>query len=296
MPSKAAPIRTPLRYPGGKQKALAQIFAQFPAQFSSYREPFVGGGSVFIAVRQAFPDAPVWINDLNPEVYSFWITARDQLPELVKELRQIKDTATDGKKLYLEWRALSGGTVFDRAVRFFVMNRVTFSGTTDSGGYSSSAFQSRFTHSSLDRLELLGGVMGGVRVTNLDYREVVKPLGSSVQEPSSSSVQEPSNSSVQEPSNSSVFVFLDPPYWSATKSKLYGANGNLHAGFDHAAFAATLEACPHQWLVTYDDSPLIREYFEFAQVSAWELQYGMNNYRQATAAKGAELFIRNAAE
>ena len=280
MPSKAAPIRTPLRYPGGKQKALAQIFAQFPAQFSSFREPFVGGGSVFIAVRQAFPDAPVWINDLNPEVYSFWITARDQLPELVSTLRRIKDTAIDGKKLYLEWRDLKGGSVFDRAVRFFVMNRVTFSGTTDSGGYSSSAFQSRFTHSSLDRLELLGGVMGGVRVTNLDYREVVKPLGSSV----------------QEPSNSSVFVFLDPPYWSATKSKLYGANGNLHAGFDHAAFAATLEACPHRWLVTYDDSPLIREYFEFAQVSAWELQYGMNNYRQLRAAKGAELFIRNAAD
>ena len=265
----AAPIRTPLRYPGGKQKALAQIFAQFPAHFSSYIEPFVGGGSVFIAVRQAFPDAPVWINDLNPEVYNFWITARDQLPELVAALRRIKDTSTDGKKLYLEWRDLTGGTVFERAVRFFVMNRITFSGTTDSGGYSSSAFQSRFTHSSLDRLEMLVGVMRDVRVTNLDYSEVIKP------------------------SDSSAFVFLDPPYWSATKSKLYGANGDLHAGFDHAAFAAALKTCPHQWLVTYDDSPLIREHFGFARVSAWELQYGMNNYRQATAAKGAELFIRN---
>ena len=269
MQLKAAPIRTPLRYPGGKQKALARIFAQFPARFSSYREPFVGGGSVFIAVRQALPNAPVWINDLNFEVYCFWVTARDQLPGLVSALRRIKDTATDGKKLYLEWRDLTGGTVFDRAVRFFVMNRITFSGTTDSGGYSSSAFQSRFTHSSLDRLEALAGVMAGVRVTNLDYREVVNPIGSS------------------------VFVFLDPPYWSATKSKLYGANGDLHAGFDHAAFAATLEHCPHQWLVTYDDSPPIRESFHFAQISAWELQYGMNNYRQVTAAKGAELFIRN---
>lgn len=266
---KSALVRTPLRYPGGKQKALAQIFAQFPANFSSFREPFVGGGSVFIAVRQAFPDAPVWINDLNPEVYSFWITARDHLSELVSALRLIKNTATDGKKLYLEWRDLAGGTVFDRAVRFFVMNRVTFSGTTDSGGYSGSAFQSRFTHSSLDRLERLGGVMSGVRVTNLDYREVVKPIGSS------------------------TLVFLDPPYWSATKSKLYGTNGDLHAGFDHLAFAATLEACPHQWLVTYDDSPPIRESFHFAQISAWKLQYGMNNYRQLTAAKGEELFIRN---
>jgi DNA adenine methylase len=106
-------------------------------------------------------------------------------------------------------------------------------------------------------------------------------------------VLEPSDSSVREPSDSSVFVFLDPPYWSATKSKLYGANGDLHAGFDHAAFAHALKACPHQWLVTYDDSPLIVELFGFAPISRWQLQYGMNNYRQATAAKGLELFIRN---
>ena len=258
-----------------------------------FREPFVGGGSVFIAVRQAFPNAPVWVNDLNPEVYSFWVTARDKLPELVSTLRHIKVTAINGKKLYLEWRDLTGGTVFDRAVRFFVMNRVTFSGTTDSGGYSSSAFQSRFTHSSLDRLEMLESVMRGVRVTNLDYREVVNPTDSSVRKPSDSSVREPSDSSVREPSDSSVFMFLDPPYWSATKSKLYGANGDLHVGFDHAAFAATLKACPHQWLVTYDDSPLILEHFGFARISKWQLQYGMNNYRQATAAKGSELFIRN---
>ncbi|NMG60172.1 DNA adenine methylase, partial [Geitlerinema sp. P-1104] len=41
-------IRTPLRYPGGKSKAIRQIFAKFPSSFNAYREPFVGGGSVFI--------------------------------------------------------------------------------------------------------------------------------------------------------------------------------------------------------------------------------------------------------
>ncbi|HEY9702673.1 MAG TPA: hypothetical protein V6C58_09520, partial [Allocoleopsis sp.] len=54
-----------------------------------------------------------------------------------------------------------------------------------------------------------------------------------------------------------------------------------------------LRQCEHKWLVTYDDDPEIRKNFDFAHVSAWKLQYGMNNYKQKTAAKGEELFITN---
>jgi DNA adenine methylase len=269
VPQKAAPIRSPLRYPGGKAKALDRILEQFPEHFTDFREPFVGGGSVFVAVRQLFPDASVWINDLNADLVAFWTTARDHLPALVGELRRIKDGATDGRKLYESLRFSAPLLDFERAMRFFVMNRITFSGTTDSGGYSSAAFQSRFTHSSLDRLELLEPVMRGVKITNLDYREVIDAPGGE------------------------VLVFLDPPYFSATKSKLYGKQGDLHTGFDHAAFALALKNCAHQWLVTYDDSPTIREHFHFASLQTWELQYGMNNFRQLSAAKGSELFLRN---
>jgi DNA adenine methylase len=54
-----------------------------------------------------------------------------------------------------------------------------------------------------------------------------------------------------------------------------------------------MQQCPHQWLITYDDSPTIRENFFNANLFEWELQYGMNNYKQNTAAKGKELFISN---
>ena len=54
-----------------------------------------------------------------------------------------------------------------------------------------------------------------------------------------------------------------------------------------------LQQCHHRWLITYDDSPQIRENFQWANISAWELQYGMNNYKQSGAAKGKELFITN---
>jgi DNA adenine methylase len=260
-------VRSPLRYPGGKQRALTRILERFPQSFSEFREPFVGGGSVFIAVRQQYPEARVWINDLNADLYAFWLTARDDLTRLVNELRRIKNAARDGRALFVEMRSSQPTSTLERAVRFFVLNRITFSGTTDSGGYSSAAFETRFTRSSLDRLERLDAVLDGVRITNLDYAQVVDAGGED------------------------AFVFLDPPYLSATQSRLYGRSGDLHLGFDHAAFARALQVCAHPWLVTYDDSLEIRRLFGFARLEAWQLQYGMNNVGQGGAAKGNELFI-----
>ena len=55
--------------------------------------------------------------------------------------------------------------------------------------------------------------MKGVEITHLDYRKVIHEHGKR------------------------VFIFLDPPYYSATNSRLYGRNGVLHTSFDHDAFA-----------------------------------------------------------
>ena len=88
-----------------------------------------------------------------------------------------------------------------------------------------------------------------------------------------------------------VFIFLDPPYFSATKSRLYGTKGNLHTSFDHERFAKNMQKCQHRWLITYDDSPTIRNLFSFAEITEWQLQYGMNNYKQKKSAAGRELLI-----
>jgi len=48
-------IKSPLRYPGGKSKAIKQISKLIPS-FDEFREPFIGGGSVFIYLKQRYPD------------------------------------------------------------------------------------------------------------------------------------------------------------------------------------------------------------------------------------------------
>jgi DNA adenine methylase len=265
-------IKSPLRYPGGKSKAINQIAEYLPDSFSEFREPFVGGGSVFIYLKQKFPYLKIWINDLNRELFLFWKSTQSHLPQLIEEIRRVKDKSTDGKLLFEELTNVDINNLsdFDRAVRFFVLNRITFSGTVESGGFSEQAFHKRFTYSSIDRLEKLETILtGDVKITNLDYGELLHADGKD------------------------VCIFLDPPYFAATKSKLYGKDGDLHTSFEHQRFAELVTECRHRWLITYDDSPQIRENFQYSNVFEWELQYGMNNYKQSSAAKGKELFITN---
>ncbi|MFM6755597.1 MAG: DNA adenine methylase [Dolichospermum sp.] len=265
-------IKSPLRYPGGKSRAIKTITAHLPEKFSEFREPFVGGGSVFIYLKQKYPDLNICINDLNPELYLFWHLAQSDLSKLVSQVRHIKENYQDGKSLFTKLALIDVKTLsyLERATRFFVLNRITFSGTIESGGFSLEAFQKRFTNSSIERLESLESILTpDIKITNLDYSHLVNKEGKD------------------------VFIFLDPPYFQAEKSKLYGKKGDLHTGFDHQRFAANLKECPHKWLITYDDCPEIRENFKWANIVEWELQYGMNNYKQKNAQKGQELFISN---
>lgn len=263
-------IKTPLRYPGGKSKVVQkEIAPQFP-DFEEFREAFLGGGSVFLHTRQLFPDKQYWINDLYPELYLLWLHAQKDIPGLLNQVRSWRRAYLDGKKLFrFLIDEMTGFSDLEKAAAFFILNRITFSGTTASGGYSEQAFQKRFTESSIDRLSKIPPLLEGVRITNFDYQKIVEAPGED------------------------VFIFLDPPYFSATKSALYGKSGNLHKSFDHERFAKVMKNCQHQWLITYDDSPIIRGLFSFAKIKTWELTYGMRNVSSTSKQKASEIFISN---
>ena len=262
-------IKSPLRYPGGKSRAVETIAKLIP-DFDEFREPFLGGGSVFIYVKQRFPNKKFWVNDLYSELYKFWEMAQKDVDIVIAKVYQWKEKYPIGKDLFVFLN--ENHKDFDdleKAAAFFIYNRITFSGTTLSGGYSEGAFTGRFTESSIRRLNDLRQVINGSLITNSDYEELVKKEGEN------------------------VFIFLDPPYYSATKSALYGKNGNLHKSFNHKRFAENMKNCKHKWLITYDDSEYIRNLFSFAHITSWNLTYGMRNITEKSDQNGKELFISN---
>lgn len=264
-------IKSPLRYPGGKSRAVENI-ARYVPSFEEYREPFAGGASMLLYLKQLFPHKNYWLNDIYEELYFFWKTCQDNVHKVMDNIRNIRDSYDSGKSLHRYLREnMNDFSLFEKACAFFIMNRITFSGTTLSGGFSNSAYQHRFTESSIKRLAFLETVLENVTITNVDYTDIVLQNGKN------------------------VFIFLDPPYYSAKQSALYGKNGSLHTFFDHERFANTIKASPHQWLITYDDSPYIRELFSFAHILPWNLKYGMRNTgrKHPDGQNGKELFISN---
>lgn len=262
-------IGSPLRYPGGKSRSVEKITSLIPS-FEEFREPFVGGGSVFINLKQKFPDKKFWINDKYAELATFWQILQDDSESLFEQIRNWRREFSDGKELFYFLREkIKDCNKIETAAAFFVFNRITFSGTTEAGGFSLQAFEKRFTDSSIERLKLIPQILREVKITNSDYESVVNAEGEN------------------------VFLFLDPPYFSAANSALYGKNGGLHKTFDHERFAEILQNCSHKWLLTYDNSPFIRELFSFANVQDWKLTYGMKNVTANSNQKGNELFISN---
>ncbi|HNL06177.1 MAG: DNA adenine methylase [Chitinophagales bacterium] len=264
-----AMTKSPLRYPGGKSRAVEKIASLVP-DFSEYREPFLGGGSVFLYLKQKYHTQQFWINDLYPELYYFWKKCQTDIQTLITQVNMWKETYQNGKELHRF--LIDNMPNFDetqKASAFFVCNRITFSGTTEAGGFSQQAYNDRFTLSSVERLIPFAKQLSNTQITNVDYSELLTKEGKN------------------------VFLFLDPPYFSATKSALYGKNGKLHKAFDHERLAESLQKCSHKWLITYDDSDYIRNLFSFAEINAWNLTYGMRNITKKSNQKGEELFISN---
>lgn len=262
-------IKSPLRYPGGKSRSVNIISALIP-EFDEFREPFVGGGSVFIHTKQRCPSKKFWVNDLYFELYKFWEMTQKNVDSLIDKIYEWRASFPIGKELHKFLNEnLESFNDLERAAAFFIYNRITFSGTSLSGGFSEGAFAGRFTESSIRRLNEFANVINGATITNFGYEELVNCAGEN------------------------VFIFLDPPYYSAKKSALYGKNGNLHKSFDHVKFADAMKNCRHKWLITYDDSDYVRDLFSFANITPWELVYGMRNVTKDSDQNGKELFISN---
>ncbi len=263
-------IKSPLRYPGGKSRAV-ELISSFVPDYDEFREPFVGGGSVFVYLKQLLPNKNYWVNDIYFDLFKLWEISQNHIDRLIEQIYVWRNKFSDGKELH---RFLIDNKKnfndIEIASAFFIFNRITFSGTTESGGFSVQAFNNRFTESSILRLKQFAKILPNTIITNYDYQEVVEKGGDN------------------------VFIFLDPPYFSATKSALYGKNGHLHKQFDHKRFAEVMKNCNHKWLLTYDDSEYIRELFSFAEISPFNLMYGMRNVNpNKSNQKGKEILISN---
>lgn len=249
---------TPIRYTGGKKNSLKTLDQYFIKDYTHYREPFIGGGSVFLYLKQFQPDASYWINDIYHNLYCFWITLRDHGQEMhsfITKLRQDHPNPETCKSLFSEVKEqIPHVDIFTKGCYFFILNKTSYSGLTEQGTFSPQASVSNFSQSCIDYLLEVSPMLANVKITNLDYTELFKDV----------------------PDN--TFTFLDSPYDILNKSKnnaLYGKNGEHHKSFDHIKFYEDVKELKGKWMITYNYSDVLLERWKDYYCLEWKLKYGM---------------------
>ncbi len=251
-------LKTPLRYPGGKSRAVPKLFKYFPdmSNIKEYREPFLGGGSVAIAITKQYPDIDIWVNDLYEPLYNFWVELRDNGDYLHDQLQQLKSRFPDqgsAKGLFLDAKEIVTDETQkdkDRAVAFYIINKCSFSGLTESSSFSPQASDSNFSMRGINFLPEYSGLITNWKITNLSYEQLLCD-------------------------NKQTFIYLDPPY--DIRSNLYGKRGNMHKGFDHDVFASDCDRFISPQLVSYNSSQLVCERFKGWEAGQFDHTYTMRS-------------------
>ena len=268
--------KTPLRYPGGKSRALSKLFQFIPdlKDYAEFREPFLGGGSVAIEIGKRYPHIDIWVNDLYEPLYNFWKVLQSDGQKLRDILIQLKQRHSDpgsAKQLFLDakdYLAKPVGNSIDRAVSFYVVNKCSFSGLTESSAFSKQASESNFSVNGIEKLPEYSLMIKKWKITNLSYEHMLSD-------------------------EEETYIYLDPPY--EIKSNLYGRKGDMHKGFNHDEFATICDKSTSPILISYNSSQLIRDRFDGWTVAEFAHTYTMRStgcYNKEQASR-KELVLMN---
>lgn len=261
---------SPIRYPGGKARLARRLVEHFPS-FRTYREPFLGGGSVFFRLKIEKLGGEWELSDSNGMLVNFWKHVQAQPEALIEEIQALKAKHSDGRDLFDVVKNPGESGLAD-AAGYFIRNRISFSGNHSSGGFSLLSFETRFSDRSISKIRQAAEFLKDTKVSKADYSQALLRSGDN------------------------VFLFLDPPYFSNPTSRLYGKNGNLHKTFDHERFVSTLMESSHEWLVTYDDCAEVRDLFsqnKDIHIEPISLYYPSTNSGARGTKFGEEIIVSN---
>ncbi len=253
-------FKTCLRYPGGKSRAVKKMDQYFPdlRDYVEFREPFLGGGSVAIHISKKYPHLKITVNDLYEPLVNFWMNLQMfgvELKDTLSELKSKHNDPDSARVLFLSSKERinsSDCSPFDRAVAFYIVNKCSFSGLTESSSFSSQASVSNFSLRGIEKLPGYQEIISNWHINGYSYEHLMT-----------------------NDLHDGVFMYLDPPY--DIKDNLYGRKGSMHKGFDHDKFAADCDKYDIPMLISYNSDQLVRDRFKNWNVAEFDLTYTMRS-------------------
>lgn len=236
-------------YIGGKKQLAARLVGVIQAvPHTTYAEPFVGMGGVFLR-RTRIPPCEV-INDVSGDVATFYrILQRHYQPFM--DLLKWRIT---GREEFERLLATPPETLTDleRAARFLYLQRTAYGGKVSGRSFGVSVGTSaRFDANRLAvTLDDLHARLSGVIIERLHYAEFVQRYDSA-----------------------GTLFYLDPPYFGGEED--YGAGVFTRNDFGH--ISEVLRGMRGQFVMSINDTPEMRDVFRAFRSVVVDLKYTIHS-------------------
>lgn len=201
-----------LKWVGGKRQLMPTIVTHLPKNINdlTYVEPFIGGGAVLFHLQ---PKNAI-INDFNEELINVYEVIKNNLEELIEDLKKHKNEPDYFYKI----RSLDRNDNFknlskvERASRVIYLNKTCYNGLyrVNNAGEFNSPF-GRYKNPNIVNEPTLKAVSkylnsNNIVIRNGDYNDVLKTI------------------------DKNSFVYLDPPYHPISESSNF--TGYVQGGWD----------------------------------------------------------------
>ena len=133
-----------------------------------------------IYISQMYPHLKITVNDLYEPLMNFWSNLQMFGDDLYNELKNIKTTYCNqdsARCLFVEMKDIindSNQTNLDRAVAFYVVNKCSFSGLTESSSFSAQASDSNFSMRGIEKLSGYSEIISHWHINGYSYEYLMR--------------------------------------------------------------------------------------------------------------------------
>jgi DNA adenine methylase len=240
--------RTPLRYPGGKQRLapfILELLEENGGIGGHYVEPYAGGAGVAWELLLNNRVSHIHLNDSSVPIFAFWKSVIFHTEEFCRRIASASLTVDEWRKRREIVRNPAGYDELEVGFSTFFLNRCNRSGVLSGGLIGGLAqagkwkMDARFSRNELiGRIEAIAAKKDSVTLRNWDAERFILEYIPDL------------------PTN--TFVYCDPPYYEKS-SRLYLDRYEKH---DHARIAKVIqEKLRRKWVVSYDAAAEILEIY-----------------------------------
>jgi len=283
-------MKTPIRYAGGKSRAIKHIFSYIP-EVNKIVSPFIGGGS--FEVYLASMGKEVIGYDLFDVLVNFWEVLLNNKDELVCKLKEISPTSEEYnriKEILMKWDNTQD-MLKDWKTDHYKRDEVIELDSITAAAYY------YFNHNTSYGPGYLGWG-SSVYLTEKKWNDMIEKI--SKFELPTLSVKQGSFEDVI-PKHNDDFLYLDPPYYleKDADNKMFTGIYPMrnipihHNGFNHELLRDLLKEHKGGFVLSYNNCETIREYYKEFELYYPSWNYSMGNGEKRIGKNRVEAGITN---